>query len=185
MQTGTLTGKQADVLRRFDLGYNKVLFSGGRAAGKTLLAHHWVCDLAGRGHVPVIIYPNRHAREFADYLFNQRGWHCRLPRRSRSIVHLEEYFSPGCDNRRYTHIAVEQADQMPSSKLERLFFEAEHGGQQILFTSLVSGPGLEFLRGVFPVVGDCGWDRYHVNANMDDNPFLDESLRETVRRLMP
>jgi hypothetical protein len=154
-----------------------VLFSGGRACGKTHLANAWADgqDIKERGFLkPFAVLPSRMACNW---------W---IEERKRRDKHFSWFRSAAvCDDLRglgpFYHIIIENAHQMEPCDIDRAYAMMADGGK-VLVTSLVVGDGMPWLRRMFPYVGWNGPSRYHVNASMMSNPYLKHSL--TSARLL-
>jgi hypothetical protein len=163
MFDGGLTDKQQEVLVALMSGqYREVLFSGGRACGKT--------------HV---------AREFLNWAWNSvvvtpDGWSHRRWRTSVgdgvAVVSAER-----CRGLRSQWVVVDNANDITELQLRAIASVRSVEGGVALYTATPTGPGLQWLRRRFPVVGDCGNGRYHVNASMFSNPYLTEEYLSSVR----
>jgi hypothetical protein len=163
MFDGGLTDKQQEVLVALMSGqYREVLFSGGRACGKT--------------HV---------AREFLNWAWNSvvvtpDGWSHRRWRTSVgdgvAVVSAER-----CRGLRSQWVVVDNANDITELQLRAIASVRSVEGGVALYTATPIGQGLQWLRRRFPVVGDCGNGRYHVNASMFDNPYLGEEYLAAVR----
>jgi hypothetical protein len=161
---GRLHPKQMEVWRALhDPNVRAVLFSGGRACGKTHLALTWADEMAFRSEHHVVIGERFWLDEWRHYESS------RLPQR-----HFRHYGTAG-DARglAMTRFIVVRANEITRHDFRFILSgmrPVEQG--KMLLTAVPGGVGMPWLRDLFPRVGWNGPHLYHVNAAMTDNPYL-------------
>jgi hypothetical protein len=173
-----LTAKQLEVWHALHTPkMRKVLFSGGRACGKSHVAKAWADELCERKIEYLVAVPH----------WTYSGEWPRRNQRYEYVVNAADDLR-GID--RFPYVIAECAHAMHPHEIAMLESLVSDGGT-LLLTSLVSGVGLPWLRQEFPVIGMFsvttvhGADkRHHVNAAMWDNPHLripEESLEQLTQ----
>jgi hypothetical protein len=148
-----------------------VLFSGGRACGRTHLAMAWADKLFDTREDCIAIFLNQ---------WRKREWSSRRIATKPILTHSADQDYRGMFLNK--HVIIEDAQGLSASELRAALTQIDpfQGGKILITTAIVGGGAMHIIHDLFPRIGWNGPHLYHVNAAMTDNPHLVGKWRNSL-----